>query len=270
MRPFRPLLVDRADVRVPGLRIASFAVHRHLAEHASVSPHRHPWCQAIVYFSGAGEQTMGQARARIEPGTLVLLPPDVPHAFVRRGRQAPLCLLVNFRVQGARRRGAAVCELNRSEIAHIRARVAELVRLQAGSRDARRWEGAIPVLDVLLILLRAAGWIARAGGRDPETPERRVNALLATVSPATPLAESIRRSGYQRDHLNRLVKKATGLTLGQYRAQLRLTRAKDLLDAGVAVAQAGSAIGLPDQGYFARWFRRQTGATPSAWRRRRR
>ena len=97
-----------------------------------------------------------------------------------------------------------------------------------------------------------------------------MGSLLSIVSHTTPLAESIRRSGYQRDHLNRLVKKETGLTLGQYRAQLRLAKAKELLDGGAKIAPTGAAIGLADQGYFARWFRRQTGQTPSAWRGRRR
>lgn len=269
MRAFRSLLIDRANLQVPGLRIASFAVHRHLAEHASVAPHRHAWCQAIVYLSGTGEQAMGATCARIEPGTLVLLPPGVPHAFTRRGRQAPLCLLVDFRLQGARRRRATVCGLNRSEIAQLRAHVAHLVRLHSGAGNALRWEGAVPVLEVLLMLLRAGGWIERVAPPGRGRSDRGVGALLATVSHATPLVESIRRSGYQRDHLNRLVKKETGLTLGQYRAQLRLAKAKALLESGSKVSQAGAAVGLPDQGYFARWFRRQTGQTPSAWRTRR-
>ena len=211
---------------------------------------------------------MGSTRARIEPGSLVLLPPGVPHAFMRRGRQAPLCLLVDFRLQGAPRRQASVCGLNRSEISQLRAHVAHLVRLQSGTKNAMRWEGAVPVLEVLLTLLRAAGWIDRVVAPERNAADRGVGALLSTVSHTTPLVESIRRSGYQRDHLNRLVKKETGLTLGQYRAQLRLAKAKELLARGLKVAQAGAAVGLPDQGYFARWFRRQTGQTPSAWRNR--
>jgi AraC family transcriptional activator of pobA len=209
---------------------------------------------------------MGSTRARIEPGSLVLLPPRVPHAFTRRGRQAPLCLLVDFRLRGSRRRHATVCGLNRSEVAQLRAHVARLVRLQSGARNALRWEGAVPVLEVLLTLLRAAGWIERVTAPGRAASDRSVTALLSTVSHTTTLVESIRRSGYQRDHLNRLVKKETGLTLGQYRAQLRLTKAKELLESGLQVSQAGAAVGLPDQGYFARWFRRQTGQTPSGWR----
>jgi AraC family L-rhamnose operon transcriptional activator RhaR len=267
MRRFRPLLIDRANLRVPGLRISTFAVHRHLSEHASVSPHRHPWCQAIVYLSGVGEQEIGGTRARVQPGTMVLLPPGVPHAFTRRSTQAPLCVLVDFQLRGARRRHAVVRSLNRSEVSQLQQHVATLLTLQTGKGNALRWEGAVPVLQVLLTLLRAAGWIERVVTPASPTANRAMASLLAAVSTAGSLTDTIRRSGYHRDHLNRLLKKEVGLTLGQYRAQVRLAKAKELLGSGLQVASVGAAVGLPDQGYFARWFRRQTGQTPSAWRR---
>jgi AraC family L-rhamnose operon transcriptional activator RhaR len=34
------------------------------------------------------------------------------------------------------------------------------------------------------------------------------------------------------------------------------------------VASAAEAVGMLDQSYFARWFRRQTGQPPSRWSRR--
>jgi AraC family L-rhamnose operon transcriptional activator RhaR len=84
----------------------------------------------------------------------------------------------------------------------------------------------------------------------------------------SPLSEFIRKSGYQRDYLNRLVKKEVGLTLGQYRTQQRLLLAKRLLTQGVRVAEVSTAVGLLDQSYFARWFRKQTGQPPLVWNRR--
>jgi AraC family transcriptional activator of pobA len=268
MSHFRSLLINRTDIRMPGLHILAFAVHRHLKEHASVEPHRHRWCQVILYLSGQGRQVFAGGDARVQPGTLVVLPPGVSHAFQRGTDRAPLCLMIDFRLERARRCPAAVCSMNRSEIAQVRQHLAHLLRLQAGSSGVLRWESAAVILQLLITLLRAADWLERVppppGGAGGSVMRR----MLSTVDPATPLRRVVQRSGYQRDHLNRLVKRETGLTLGQFRTQRRLARAKELLEQGVQVADVAEAVGLLDQSYFARWFRRQTGQRPSRWSRR--
>lgn len=253
---------------MPGLHILDFAVHRHLQEHASIEPHRHRWCQIILYLGGQGRQIIAGGGARVAPGTLVVMPPGVSHAFERATDRTPLCLMIDFRLEGARRCPAVVCSLNRSETAQVRQLLAHLIRLQAGSSGVLRWESASVILQLLITLLRAANWLERVpappGGAGGPVMRR----LLSTVDPTTPLRQIVQRSGYQRDHLNRLVKMETGLTLGQFRAQRRLARAKELLAQGVQVASAAEAVGLLDQSYFARWFRRQTGQPPSRWGRR--
>lgn len=268
MLRFRSLLIDRLNLRMPGFQVLRLAVHRHMAEHASVELHRHAWCQALVYLRGAGVQTIGHTKARIEPGSLVVLPPGRPHAFVRSRGRTPLCVLVDFRLKGAKTRPPVVRSLSRSELAQLGQQVASLVNLQAGGGQALRLEGAVPVLQILVMLLRAAGWIDRVGsaGKRPGNPA--IAQLLGRVSETDSLADAARQSGYHRDHLNRLVKQEIGLTLGQYRAQQRLAKAKELLRGAMQVAHVGSTVGFPDQSYFARWFRRQTGLTPTAWARR--
>ncbi len=268
MRHFRSLLINKADIRMPGLHVLTFAVHRHLPEHASIEQHRHRWHQIILYLSGHGRQMFASGDARVEPGTLVVMPPGVSHSFRRTTDRAPLCLMINFRLSGAPRGPAVVCSLNRSETMQVRQDLARLIRLQGGNGGVLRWESAAVILQVLMTLLRAADWLERvpqpsAGGHGSV-----LGRLLSTVGPATPLGQVVQRSGYQRDHLNRLVKRETGLTLGQVRAQRRLARAKELLSEGMQVADAAEAVGMLDQSYFARWFRRQTGQVPSRWSRR--
>jgi len=266
MRRFRSLLIDRANLRVPGLHVIGVALHRHLAEHASVTLHRHAWAQALIYFSGAGEQTIGDRTWTIEAGTLVLLPPGVPHGFLRQHARSPVCLMIDFRLRGVRGKPAVVRGLSRSDLNQLRQDVAMLVRLQQGAGAACRWEGAVPVLQLLLTSLRSGGWLETATLPEGEASNPALRSLLTDLPHDQPLAQAIRRSGYQRDHLNRLVKRETGLTLGQYRDRERLAKAKELLAAGMQVAPVGAAIGLVDQSYFARWFRRHTGWRPSQWR----
>jgi len=267
MRRFRSLLINRADIRLPGLRVLTFAVHRHLPEHASIERHRHRWNQIILYLSGRGRQMFASGDARVEPGTLVVMPPGVSHSFQRATDRAPLCLTIDFRLAKAPQGPAVVCSLNRSEIMQVRQNLAYLIKLQAGNGGVLRWEGAAVILQVMVTLLRAAGWLERvpqpsAGGRGSV-----MGRLLSAVGPATPLGLVVQRSGYQRDHLNRLVKRETGLTLGQVRTQRRLAKAKELLLQGLRVADVAETVGMLDQSYFARWFRRQTGQSPSRWSR---
>lgn len=268
MHHFRSLLIDRAGIRMHGLRIATFALHRHLPKHYTIEFHHHGWSQVILYLSGQGRQLFDPGAVEIKPGALVVLPPGARHGFQRLTDRAPLCLTIDFRLRGERRHPVAVCSLTRSELLQVRQNLARLLNLQAGAGGTLRWESATLVLQLLITLLRAAGWLERLRPPSAGPGGQAINRLLAQLDPAAALGSIVQRSGYHRDHLNRLLKKETGLTLGQLRAQRRLARAKELLSRGVQVGNAAAMVGLPDQSYFARWFRRQTGQRPSQWSRR--
>jgi AraC family L-rhamnose operon transcriptional activator RhaR len=267
MRRFRSLFIDKADIRAPGLTVLTLALHRHLPERAAIGPHDHRWCQALLYLHGQGWQTIAEEKVRVNPGTLVLLPSGIAHAFDRAGSRAPLCLAIDFRLQTSRDKSPSVVSLHRSELLQMRQHLAHLIRLQTGADRTLRCESAAVVLQMLTALLLSAGWL----GRDPAARLRRQSSpilhLLGRMELDGPLGKIVAQSGYQRDYLNSLVKRETGLTLGQYRAQLRLARSKDLLSAGIRIDSVAPAVGLDDQSYFTRWFRRQTGQTPSAWSR---
>ncbi len=265
MRRFRSLLIEKVKIRIPGLHVMSLAVHRHLAELGSVELHRHAFSQALLYLSGTGRQTLSSHKVRVEPGTLILIPPGTPHSFERLGPKAPLCLAIDFQCPYAEDRTAAVSSLNRSEVALVRQSLAELVRMHPVSPGELPFAGAVLVLQLMLTLMRSGGWLPR----DVAPPGRRsggaIAGILAKLEPSSPLDEVVRRSGYQRDHLNTLVRRETGLTLGQHRARQRLSLAKRLLATRERVSSVAAAVGLPDQSYFARWFRKQTGQRPSEW-----
>jgi AraC family transcriptional activator of pobA len=264
---FRSLLIESVNVRTPGLQVMRLAVHRHLPELAKVGQHVHPSSQALLYLSGEGRQRIGRSTARVETGTLVMIPAGTPHSFVRSGTKMPLCLAIDCRLRLPGRRHAAVSSLNRSELAQVRQSVAHLARMHSGPQAELHLDAAILVLQIMVTLLRSASWLPREAAPARSLPGKAILGLLSRIEPSTPLLEVIRRSGYQRDHLNSLVKRETGLTLGQYRAERRLALAKKLLAERVQVSGVATAVGLPDQNYFARWFRRQTGRPPSEWAR---
>ena len=57
------------------------------------------------------------------------------------------------------------------------------------------------------------------------------------------------------------------LLLRVLRDRVRLETAQAALRSTATIAEAASQSGFDDPNYFSRWFRRQTGRTPGAWRR---
>lgn len=73
--------------------------------------------------------------------------------------------------------------------------------------------------------------------------------------------------GISENYLSRLVKNATGRSVGAWMDIVRIQRAKRLLSGTrLPVIDIASAVGVEDQSYFSRLFKKETGLTPSAFR----
>lgn len=70
-------------------------------------------------------------------------------------------------------------------------------------------------------------------------------------------------------HLNRISRARTGLSAARFIEARRFQEARRLLAyTRMSVAEVGYALGFDDPAYFSRVFRRQTGETPSSYRKR--
>ena len=87
------------------------------------------------------------------------------------------------------------------------------------------------------------------------------------VRAPAPLGKIARDLGYHPDHLTRKLKRESGLGLRTLRDRNRLEAAQAALRSAASITAAATQCDFDDPNYFARWFRRQTGQTPSAWRR---
>ena len=75
------------------------------------------------------------------------------------------------------------------------------------------------------------------------------------------------QAGISENYLSRQVKQYTGRSVGAWIDIVRIIRAKKLLtDTSVPIIDVATAVGLDDQSYFARFFKRETGLTPSDFR----
>ncbi|MBQ9184537.1 MAG: helix-turn-helix transcriptional regulator [Bacteroidales bacterium] len=75
------------------------------------------------------------------------------------------------------------------------------------------------------------------------------------------------RQGIREADLNRVLKEETGRTAGDWIAVARISLAKRYLrDPSLSMAEVSERVGLDDQSYFARFFRKLEGVTPSEFR----
>lgn len=73
--------------------------------------------------------------------------------------------------------------------------------------------------------------------------------------------------GISENYLSRLVKKHTGRSVGAWIDIVRIQRAKRLLsETRQPIIDIASAVGIEDQSYFSRLFKKETGLTPSVFR----
>ena len=168
-------------------------------------------------------------------------------------------------------RVAAFASLTAEQLTETRSRLAALFRHPQVERKEMSLRVGAVVLDVLDIALRALGWLEpvnRFGAARHYSVAKRVERLLeARDGAGVSLHLMAALTGYQHDHLNRLLRAECGLTLGQLRARVRLRRAAAFLAEKKSVQSTAEAVGILDPNYFARWFRQQTGVSPSVWRR---
>lgn len=75
------------------------------------------------------------------------------------------------------------------------------------------------------------------------------------------------QAGISENYLSRQVKQSTGRSVGEWIDAVRIVRAKKLLsETFLPIIDVATAVGLADQSYFARFFKRETGQTPSEFR----
>ena len=105
---------------------------------------------------------------------------------------------------------------------------------------------------------------------DPAFPAAVTRFLEAVFNPGQlplTIASYAEAAGISGNYLSRLVKKCTGRSVGAWIDIVRIQRAKRLLTSTtLPIIDIAAAVGVDDQSYFSRLFRKATGMTPSAFR----
>lgn len=121
---------------------------------------------------------------------------------------------------------------------------------------------------VMLLLSEVLGRERKAeqSGESAQLVERAKFLMQENVDGAMSVEAIGERLGIGMERFYEAFKAYTGMTPYQYFIQLKINKAKDLLDAEeVSVKEVAFTLGFDDPYYFSRLFKKKTGVAPSDW-----
>ena len=260
MPAWSPILVQKVEILALNLSIRKLQLNRH--RQAEVRLHQHDTPQIILYLSGSGRQRIAARSHPVRPGDLFLIPARLSHGFTTSGPSLPLCLVLDYERTD---RGRSRVRHRRLDPRTINELHALLSRIPPKGR--LKLSDYATVISVVALLFELSRRPQPEAAPALSLSERTERLLRRPEADSRSLRQIARDAGFAPDYLNRRLKAETGRGLRQTRDAVRLERANHGLQAGSTVAEAAQLAGFADPAYFARWFRRQTGPTPSAFRR---
>jgi AraC-like DNA-binding protein len=219
--------------------------------------HQHDVWELVLYTSGSGEITVGGQPVPFRPGTIVCLPPGIPH-FERAPRgYTNIHLIFSDFTPPAPGLPTFADDADRSFF-HLAMQLHREFHLQHG-----QWRLICEGLADLLVRYLER-WAAPAA--QPPIVDRLERLLLERLhEPGFGVGEALRALDCSADHARRVFLKARGRTPLAFLTEQRIHHAKHLLASGARVRDAAESVGLPDPYYFSRVFHRVTGQSPSRW-----
>lgn len=274
-----PRSAVRASLSLPvtgRLLVTEAGVFPHASRHGRSRPGGAEQHILLVCTDGAGWCRTGAgagAGAGAEPvrrGDAVLLLAGAPHEY-GADADAPWTLWW-FHVLGTDAAELVRAGLTTAggPVIHLRdaAPVASLVSQVIDSLDTGTRAGDLMASGAAFhALTHVVATGRRAPGPAPSPVERALAHLRTTSPRRTSVASLAAMVGLSTSRLGALFREHVGVSPMTYQSQLRMARARELLDSTeLPVASVGAASGYDDPLYFSRQFTRTHGVAPSAYR----
>jgi AraC family transcriptional activator of pobA len=253
----------------------------------TIRAHRHGnLFQILLIERGGGDMAFESANIAFTAPCAILVPPTTAHGF-RFTPEATDGFVVSFTEDVAQ----ALGERSGEALARLKALAAEPVIPLAGEPETRRLASLCAELHEERFLAREGyrlamrGYLALIAIEVARLAASRARTGAVTLRRADPTVEALRRLVEEHfraerqigfyaaklamtaDRLNDHVKRATGVTAGHLIRQRVLTEAKrQLVFTAEPIQQIAYALAFSDHSHFTRFFRKQTGMTPQAFR----
>lgn len=240
--------------------------------------HRHESFFQILYISaGSGDALFEGRRLTLTPPAIATVPPALEHGFrFSRDVDGYVFTLLASHLRLAGEAGRFVSEPRVTPLDPGDADGAFV--LSTLGRLAAEWttrrSGRTDLMQAYLVsvlTLSARLWSRDETAGDASEAARRMEHLNGLIQQhfrgQKPAGFYAGELGISPTHLNRIVKAATGLTAHAYIGRKLIDEAKrELVFTEAPAQEIALGFGFADPAYFSRYFLRQTGETPRAWR----
>ncbi|MFC5470072.1 AraC family transcriptional regulator [Cohnella suwonensis] len=235
----------------------------------------YPAQQIFLTRSGRGAFRLRDGRQfTMTPGTLFILPADVPHEYFPDDADSPWDLgFVAFRGNASplllEQMGKLVLSvLQAADFDRLWQQLESLWHLISLNEDQAYWESSKKMYGIALSVMEDQRSVERMAKASASSEP---NAALATAvrlmhdhyNEKLLTANVARAAGYSVQHFHRLFVAAYGTTPQQYLLRLRMRRSVQLFQEqpGISVEKVAELLGM-ETSYFIRMFKRTYGRTP--------
>jgi AraC family transcriptional regulator, arabinose operon regulatory protein len=233
---------------------------------------RHPIGQVVILVcvDGAGWCETSAGRFRVESGDAVIFPPGQPHAYESDPEQPWTLWWLHLAGQSLQ----GFLEATGVTLDSPVRKPSNLYRLVSLITEVLRWMERDQTMTSLLAASGAAWHVLTSLATDVAGPG---GTLSVIDESAAYLRENLGHRVSVEDlatvarlstsHFATLFKQRIGFPVLHYQTQLRMARARELLDTSDrSISSVASEVGYPDSFYFARQFKRIHGVTPRQYR----
>ena len=231
-----------------------------------------PYSRLYYVISGAGYLRLRGGEGKepglytLRPGHLYLIPNGLSYDFFCEDKLEKVYFHINVSLQ------------NGLELFYGRKNYYELQIEDETIERLKQWITSDRPEDYFHMqgeIYHAVAYFVKAAGLETKVNRNyseivtRLFTLLPKLKISVSVQEMAKMLNVSESTLAKHFKKETGMTIGDYREQLMMGRARQLLALGkLSVGEIAEELGYCDQFYFSRYFKEHQGMTPSAYKQR--
>lgn len=241
-------------------------------------PHRHDFVEVIYITAGSGTHVVDFHEYTIVPDQIFVIAAGQVHEW-RTSREVE-GLLVLFHEEfatwplGVPSQTRALPTFGVQGLRPSDSQAARIRRLLTAMVDQYRHPGqtqGLALQGLLLVLMLECGTLLPpATGQDSSLSRSFARVAARSISAEATVSDCARHLGVTPSQLYRAVLQETGRTpSAMLRGALTLEAQRLLVGSDLSSSRIAALLGFSNASYFSRYFRRETGTTPSEYRRRR-